>query len=314
MSSTPYVLQLAARLRDGLERLGTPFRSRQTDYLLSSQKGDGGFAGRRGNSDLYYTCFALRAADALNVCAPEFWRSAAAFVRKNSTEPEDVTDCLGLLTARTLLAGRGQTLWCEACTAERVEAVRATLERFHVPLGGFAKTTDADISLYHTFLGGLCCGLLGEVMPDAEAVAALVVSRQLSDGGFGDLGAAEVSGTNQTAAAVGALRLVGALGDISARAAAVFLLAQQRPDGGFAAHSKAPVSDLMSTFTALVTLSGMGSMRDVRLSAVGRYVKSLDAPAGGFFATESDDAADVEYTYYGLGTLALLAEQIAARG
>ena len=308
---TSYLSRLAERLRSGLAAVARAFRRRQAEYLRGVQNADGGFAGRRGPSDVYYTVFALRAADMLDVRAADFWRHAAAFVRKNSTEPSDVTDCVSLLAARDLLARHRQTLWCETCAPERIDTVRATLERFRLPLGGFARAAGGEISLYHTFLAGLCFELLGESTPDGEATGALARSRQLSDGGFADLGRVERSGTNQTAAALGVLRLVGALGESGAAAAAGYLVEMQRPDGGFAAHAEAPMSDLMSTFTALETLVHLGRIRDVRLSDVGRYVKSLAAPGGGFAATTGDDAIDVEYTYYGLGTLALLAAQVA---
>ena len=309
---TTYLTRLSERLARGLARLGDDFRGRQLRYVLSTQNDDGGSSGRRGSSDVYYTTFALRAADMLNVSAPGFWKRSAAFVRKHSTAPADVTDCLSLLAARTILARRGQVLWCETCTDERVEAVRATLERHRSALGGFSKTPGGDVSLFHTFLAALCYDVLGEPVPEAEAAAALVASRQRSDGGFAELAATEASGTSPTAAAVGVLGLSGALGEISSRAAAEYLLAMQRPDGGFAAHAEAPLPDLLSTFTGLVTLLDLGAIRDVRLSAVGRYVKSLAAPSGGFLAAQPDNAADIEYTYYGLGTLALLAEQVPA--
>ena len=35
-------------------------RRRHTDYLTAAQNPDGGFPGREGGSDLYYTGFALR--------------------------------------------------------------------------------------------------------------------------------------------------------------------------------------------------------------------------------------------------------------
>ena len=35
-------------------------RARHAGYLKSAQNSDGGFSGREGDSDLYYTAFALR--------------------------------------------------------------------------------------------------------------------------------------------------------------------------------------------------------------------------------------------------------------
>jgi len=313
MRATPYLAQLTDRLLRGARALPDTFRGRQIQFLVTLQNPDGGFSGRQGPSDLYYTSFALRCAQLLNVGASKLWNDAAAFLRKNATEPAEITDALSLLLCRTLLEGRGMVLWCEACRDERLTAVRAALAGSRLAEGGFAKTPGGDLSLYHTFLATLCYELLDEPIPDAEVIAERVLSRQCPSGGFGDVDASGAEGTNPTAAAVAVLSALDRLDDVAASRAGAFVASMQRADGGLAATPAAPVSDLMSTFTALTSLIETECAQDISLGSLGRYVKSLARSPGGFRASAGDESTDVEYTYYGLGALALLAEQAASR-
>ena len=55
-----YLQQLTIRLAGGIGKLPDEVRARHSNYLLAAQQTDGGFKGRDGESDLYYTSFALR--------------------------------------------------------------------------------------------------------------------------------------------------------------------------------------------------------------------------------------------------------------
>ena len=60
MPPQPYLPRLTARLGNALARLPDEFRDRHAEFLRRCQNPDGGFPGREGGSDLYYTGFALR--------------------------------------------------------------------------------------------------------------------------------------------------------------------------------------------------------------------------------------------------------------
>ena len=307
--SRGYLDELAQRAATGLSRVPERFRSRHLRYILGAQNADGGFSGRDGGSDLYYTSFALRAAELLAGSeADEPWANAAAWLSQRGPHAGDIVDGFCLLHCRQLLTARGLRPWAPDVDALAVRGVEAALERHHTPDGGYAKSLGGQGSVYHTFLAALCCQFLGRDVPSPERAAAFVRTRQCPDGGFADIEGAE-GGTNPTAAAIGLLAAVGALDQATGTAAARFLAAMQRPDGGFAAHRAAPVSDLMSTFTALVTLAEAGATRFVKRSAAARFVQARAAAAGGFHATAGHDEADVEYTYYGLATVGLLASR-----
>ena len=55
-----YLESLTNRLMEGVARLPQETRQRHIGYLRSAQNADGGFSGREGGSDLYYTGFGLR--------------------------------------------------------------------------------------------------------------------------------------------------------------------------------------------------------------------------------------------------------------
>src|SRR6266566_2987919 len=71
MTSDPYLPRLTARLGDGLAALPEAFRARHAGYLKSAQNPDGGWPGREGGSDLYYTGFALRGLAVLGELTPD---------------------------------------------------------------------------------------------------------------------------------------------------------------------------------------------------------------------------------------------------
>ena len=56
-----YLAELTMRLTEGVSRLQPEVRQQQASFLKTQQREDGGFPGRKGPSDLYYTGFALRA-------------------------------------------------------------------------------------------------------------------------------------------------------------------------------------------------------------------------------------------------------------
>ena len=70
-SSDPYLVRLAERLANGLSNMEESRRERHRAFILSCQQDDGGFGGREGDSDLYYTSFAVRALSMLGGMSPD---------------------------------------------------------------------------------------------------------------------------------------------------------------------------------------------------------------------------------------------------
>jgi geranylgeranyl transferase type-2 subunit beta len=179
MEPGTYLLSLTARLGDGMARLPAEFRKRQAAYLRAAQNPDGGFPGREGGSDLYYTGFALRGLLVLGELTPEICRRAANYLRQALAQQASVVDFFSLLYSCLLVRlGGGPDVLAES-PADWPDRVAAMLESFRTPEGGYAKAAGAGSgSTYHTFLVGLCYELLGRALPRPEEVLAFVQSRR----------------------------------------------------------------------------------------------------------------------------------------
>ena len=307
MSELTYLERLHLRLAAGVASLPAGRVAAAGRFFTSNQRGDGGFAGREGESDLYYTGFALRGLAIAGALQLDTCDRAAAFVRQHTGQPANIIDFVSLLYAGRLIQAAGGPDVLGGHRPDWADVVAAAVETHRSPDGGYAKKAGAKMgSTYHTFLAALVYGMIQYPLPSPDLIARFLSHRLRDDGGFAELPVMKRSGTNPTAAAVA---LAGMLGDGNlTRDAADLLLALQSPvEGGFHANRSAPAADLLSTFTALLTLADLDALDRANCGAARRFVESLATPSGGFRAGAWDDQPDVEYTFYGLGALALLA-------
>lgn len=290
--------QLDSLLLTGAAGLGPGFRSQQLGYLCRAQLPGGGFPGRQGGADLYYTDFALRLA--LLLGAEEVvWERAAGYLRRLSP-PTDLISLFCLLNASRMLMAAEILLPLDR------EALRSLLATLALPTGGFAKAPGESVSAYATFIGAMCAEMLEVPLPAGADAVAAINGLQGPSGGYRESPGPGQEQTSATAAAVAFLNMQGALSDEAASAAARFIEAMQGPGGGLCAHADAPAEDLLSTFTGLVALVALPEAEGVDLLGLARFACDLAMPDGGFAATRHDAETDVEYTYYGVATLALL--------
>jgi geranylgeranyl transferase type-2 subunit beta len=305
--SMNYLHKLTTQLSDGIARLPEEFRARHTAYLSAAQNPDGGWSGREGGSDLYYTGFGLRGLAVLRSLTGEHCERVASFLRHSLTQQASVVDFFSLLYSCALVELAGIEVLRNA-PADWPERVAAALETFRTADGGYAKAAGSSSgSTYHTFLVGLCYELLGRQWSRPEELVRFIHSRRREDGGFVEIAPMRRSGTNPTAGAVGALQLLGDGLTDDIRAGVVDFLARMPGlEDGLRANDRAPLSDLLSTFTGSWTLAQLGALDRLDTAAIRAYVESLEHPGGGFRGGLWDERADVEYTLYGLGVLALL--------
>jgi geranylgeranyl transferase type-2 subunit beta len=304
-----YLQTLTTRLSDGLLRLPQDFRDRHAAYLAARQNPDGGFSGREGGSDLYYTGFALRGLAVLDALSPEICERSAAFLRGSLTRQASVVDFYSLLYACGLVQFGGGPDVLANSPPDWPDRVAATLESFRAPDGGYAKEPGAvSGSTYHTFLVALCYELLGRPVPQPHELARFVRSRRREDGGYVEVAPMRRGGANPSAAAVGVLQILGEPLSADEHAAVVsFLAALPSGEGGLRANGRIPAADLLSTFTGCWTLAQLGALDRIDVAAALDYARSLEEAGGGFRGGLWDERADVEYTFYGLGVFALLA-------
>jgi geranylgeranyl transferase type-2 subunit beta len=307
---TNYLQDLNDRVAQGVAQLPESLRRRQAQYFAGKQNPDGGFSGREGESDLYYTGFGLRGLAVLDALTPEVCERAAGFLRGCLTKQTSVVDFFSFLYACVLVqASAGVDVLADS-PADWPLRVAATLEAFRTKDNGYNKSPGASSgSTYHTFLVGLCFELLGRSLPNGDEVLGFVQSRRREDGGYVEVAAMRRSGTNPTAAGIGLLHLLHGRDlpqdDIEPT---IEFLAQMRSEdeGGLRANDRIPLADLLSTFTGCWTLAQLGALERIDTQKAFHYVKSLERPEGGFRGGVWDEDTDVEYTFYGLGSLALL--------
>lgn len=305
----PYLTRLTTRLLDGVERLPADLRERNAAYLLEAQNPDGGFSGREGGSDLYYTGFALRSLAVLKALNPQVCGRAGEYLRGKLTGSAGVVDFFSLVVSCYLVPlGGGPDVLADA-PADWRERVAATLETFRSPDGGYGKAPSAPHgSTYTSFLVALCLQLLDRPIPDPQRLAAFVKSRRREDGGYVEISAMKRSGTNPTAAGIGLLHILGELDAAARDGTASFLAALPSPfEGGLRANDRIPAADLLSTFTGAWTLDQLGAADRLDWDKVCGYGEECERPIGGFRGGLWDERTDVEYTFYGLGILALAA-------
>jgi geranylgeranyl transferase type-2 subunit beta len=302
-----YLQHLSDRLAAGVAALPEEGRAPHVSFLHSAQNPDGGWSGREGGSDLYYTGFALRSLAVLGALTPEIAQRSAHFLKQSLNQQTSVVDFFSLLYACLLIQAHGGTDVLADSPPDWPDRVAATLETFRTRDGGYAKATDAvSGSTYHTFLVGLCYQLLGRSLPLPREVFPFLRSRRREDGGFVELAPMRRSGTNPTAAAVGIFQLTGGVPADLRDDVVNFLAEMPSEEGGLRANTRIPVADLLSTFTGLWTLEQLGALDRVDAREARAFAVSLEEDDGGFRAGIWDDRVDVEYTFYGLGVLSLL--------
>jgi geranylgeranyl transferase type-2 subunit beta len=305
-SSLPYLQELTLRLAIGASQLDPTIRQLHATWLLGQQRPDGGFAGREGESDPYYTAFALRALWILEAFDESVGQRAAAFLRQRMSQRESIIDLISLIFAAAICEMAVGAVVIDDDDESWRENVAALLSSLRTTDGGFAKSPEGRAgSTYQTFLTVLCHELIDIEVSDVDAVEAFLSSQHHPDGGYLEIRAAKRPGVNPTAAAIGTLKTLGRLDACNRRDTAEFLAEMQSDEGGLTANTRIPFADLLSSFTGLLTLQDLQAAELVKVGQIGNYARSMQAPGGGFVGFALDNTPDVEYTFYGLATLAL---------
>lgn len=302
-----YLEELTVRLATGLGELPEATRELHSNYLKAAQRADGGFAGREGESDLYYTGFALRSLAVLGELTGPLAERAAEFLRAKLTGQETIIDFLSLVYGAMLLDAAAGIDVFSAATPNWRDAVADAVEKLRRDDGGYAKAEQgAASSTYHTFLVLLCRELIERPLPQPERVIEFLMSQQAEGGGFREIRASKRAGTNPTAAAIATLRILGGLDDEIREGTLDFLVEMQTDEGGLRANTRIPIADLLSTFTGSLTLIDLDGLDEINVPAARRFAESLQLDTGGFHGAAWDTAHDVEYSFYGIGCLAIL--------
>ena len=304
--SVPYLHDLTLRLAAGAQGIDPAIREIHSTWLANQQHDDGGFAGREGDSDPYYTAFALRGLWILDALDAEIAQPAGQFLRSRLSGKESVIDLISLIFAAAVCELAAGVVVISDDDEGWRDNIAAMLSQLRTQDGGFAKTPEGRAgSTYQTFLSVLCHELIELDIPNLSDIPTFLQSQRHVDGGYLEIRAAKRPGVNPTAAAIGTLKTTGYLEPHNQSDTAEFLSEMQSDEGGLTANTRIPFADLLSSFTGLLTLSDLDAVELINLSAIESYALSMQSPQGGFIGFALDQTADVEYTFYGLATLAL---------
>ena len=266
-------------------------------YVRSQQNADGGFRDRDGESDLYYTSFAIDALTALQVPLPEESLNAFLESRMASLDELDFVHLCCLARCSSALATRP--------AAAKLAPVYERIEAYRTPDGGYNQSDDDETgSAYACFLAYGAYADHGLPLPDPAGVARCLDSLKTEGGAWANDVELPIPNVPATAAAVTLcrnLRLPIPPGTPH------WILNSLHPTGGFLPFPQAPVPDLLSTAVALHALDGLQVGFEEKKDLLLDFVDSLWTAAGGFHGTWDDDNLDIEYTYYGLLALGHLA-------
>lgn len=267
-------------------------------YVRGRLHAGGGFLGRGGAPDLYYTVFGI---DCFHAVGCELASDATALFLSSFGNGETLDFmhlcCLARCWARVRPGGVDPAV--RDRLAERIES-------FRTPDGGYnAAPGCGHGSMYGCFLAYAARQDLGLPHAEPDRLADSIAALEMEDGYFANERDIDLATTN---ASVGAVLLLRELGrDVDAKTLD-WIAAQAHEVGGFLAGPAAPLPDLVSTATALFALAREGVDLDPLRQSCVDFVESLWQEDGGFCGQWLDETPDCEYTFYGLLSLGCLAE------
>lgn len=267
------------------------------NFVRSQQNDDGGFRDRDGESDLYYTSFAIDVLTALQVPLPEDSLHAFLENRMRSLDELDFVHLCCLARCASALAARP--------SPTALPPLLGRIETYRTPDGGYNQSDDDTTgSAYACFLAYGAYADHGLALPDPGGVARCLDSLKTPGGAWANDVALPIPNIPATAAAVTLCRNLRL--SIPPETPS-WILNSLHPAGGFRPFPQAPVPDLLSTAVALHALDGLQTGFEEKKEPLLDFVDSLWTATGGFHGTWDDDELDIEYTYYGLLALGHLA-------
>jgi hypothetical protein len=270
-------------LRRGVNLLNGEVLAAITSWLLSQQTREGGFSGRAGQCDLYYTLFGYYLAEALEL--NQVFPSLKTYVGIKARERDHTAThlfCMAILNASLYPDDTENKRF--ATTIRKMTAERSPLQNGYTPF----LAVIALLSL-HDYYGVLAVLKAFEANPVSDDRPCTVVAAQ-------QIMAFLKTGKNCHPAP-----------DATPGETAVPLPFRMfyREEGGFAALKLTKEPDLLSTAAALLVMRFMDNdLRLIRPRCLD-FISGLYRD-GGFSAVNPDEVTDVEYTFYGLLALGAL--------
>lgn len=271
--------------------------ARVEHFVRAQQAEDGGFRGRDGRSDLYYTSFGVDALSALKAETPG--EGLRAYLESfGGGEDLDFVHLCCLVRLWSALA--------PVADPKLLTEMLSRVESFRSGDGGYdAASRGARAgSVYGCLLGYGAYADHGRNPPRPAELTGCLDGLRTGDGAWSNDALIRVGSVPAAAAAVTLCRSLAHPVPVET---VDWLLGCQDVQGGFRAFPGAPMPDLLSTAVALHALAGLqADLTPVRESCL-EFLDTLWTSEGGFHGNWTDDVLDVEYTYYGLLALGHLA-------
>lgn len=267
------------------------------EFVASQQNEDGGFRDRDGDSDLYYTSFAIDVLTAIQDPLPEDKLRGFLDSRAQDLDSLDFVHLCCLARCYSALS--------DSPSAEKMAPIFAAIEKYRTEDGGYNQAEGNETgSAYACFLAYGAYSDHGLSLPNEKGVARCLDSLKAPGGAWANDVELPVPNIPATAAAITLCRNLRL--PIPSETPG-WILNSFHPGGGFLPFPMAPLPDLLSTAVALHALDGLqvefGEKKETMLD----FIDSLWTAAGGFHGSWEDDDLDIEYTYYGLLALGHLA-------
>ena len=260
-------------------------------YIASQLTGNGGFANRKGEVDLYYTVFGLSCSLVLKLDFPldQLEKFLAGFV----LEKLSMVDLSCYVKCQAMVHHLKNEKFDELIIEETLSAI----EKFKTPNGSFSYDGKGIGSPYAVFLAINLYQDLGVDAPAKEKLLISVDTYRTKDGAFRNPESSDDPMLLSTVAAINVIRYLTGTVD---QAAVQWVIQQYHNVGGFYAARNSQIPDMLSTAVSLFTLSMCGVPLDEWRENVRQFIDDHWDDCGGFFGTILDDICDCEYTYYGL--------------
>jgi prenyltransferase beta subunit len=276
-------------------------------FITKQLNPDGGFKGRSGQSDLYYTVFGIESLLALGAEIQK--KHVLNYLLKfHDGSSLDLVHLACLARCRADLS-QTQDARLKTQDARLGSGIVRNIERCRCSDGAYNISAGFPHgSAYGCFLAFGAYQDLNIEMQNTAAIVDCVKSLQTPDGAYSNDRIIQIGSTTATAAALAVLHYLNQ--PIDSRSTN-WLLSRLQPQGGFVATAIPGwecTADLLSTATALHALSLAGVPIDSIKKQCLNFLNTLWSDEGSFRSSSTDDTLDCEYTYYGLLALGHLSK------
>jgi len=318
-----YLDLLDDTLRSAVRDASLSFVEAQTRFVAERQQPDGGFRGRQGGSDAYYSDFALRC---LTLLAPDHpaWEHVKDYVALQSPAPRTVVECFSILNMCRMLLKKGTGSEPEdACAAENGGR--------EVPVPLFQQAAGSELGATGSasatgVMGGLSTRRKGTGSePEGASAAedscrevpvpflqqpAILTKHLLPTGGLSRSPGDRCVSAYQTFLGALSFSLLGIpMPNVDATIQAIRSL--QRRDGGFAERNDQAESQTNATAAAVAFLTMHDAIASEETNAIVSFLAAMQSADGGLQAHAAAFQGDLLSTFTGLVTLKAL-DRLAA--